>query len=94
MSIGTDIYQRLPLWAQHGAVSTYGAYWRWLRFGPGFDGYLNEYLKRDRFSVSEWRSWQKARLAELLGELVRRGTLCRWARRRETVWQRFEPDGA
>lgn len=34
------------------------------------------------------------RLAELLGELVRRGTLCGWARRRETAWQRFEPDVA
>ncbi|HEX9087751.1 MAG TPA: DUF4192 family protein [Arthrobacter sp.] len=34
------------------------------------------------------------RLAELLGELVRRGTLCGWARRREAAWQRFEPDVA
>jgi len=67
MSIGTDIYQRLPLWAQHGAVSTYGAYWRWLRFGPGYGTYLREYLKRERFSEAEWRSWQTARLTELLG---------------------------
>ena len=34
------------------------------------------------------------RLAELLAELVRRGTLCGWAARRETAWQRFEPDVA
>jgi hypothetical protein len=34
------------------------------------------------------------RLAELLGELGRRGTLCGWASRRETAWQRFEPDVA
>ncbi len=34
------------------------------------------------------------RLAELLAELVRRGTLCGWAGRRETAWQRFAPDGA
>ncbi|MDR7083922.1 hypothetical protein J2X01_003222 [Arthrobacter ginsengisoli] len=34
------------------------------------------------------------RLAELLGELVRRGTLCGWAGRREAAWQRFEPDVA
>lgn len=34
------------------------------------------------------------RLAELLAELVRRGTLCGWAARREAAWQRFEPDVA
>ncbi|MET1064907.1 MAG: DUF4192 family protein [Arthrobacter sp.] len=34
------------------------------------------------------------RLAELLAELVSRGTLCGWAARRETAWQRFEPDVA
>ncbi|MEO3932885.1 DUF4192 family protein [Micrococcaceae bacterium Sec7.4] len=34
------------------------------------------------------------RLAELLAELVRRGTLCGWAGRREAAWQRFEPDVA
>ena len=34
------------------------------------------------------------RLAELFDELVRRGTLCGWAGRREAAWQRFEPDVA
>lgn len=34
------------------------------------------------------------RLAELLAEVVRRGTLCGWAARRESAWQRFEPDAA
>ncbi|MET4134456.1 DUF4192 family protein [Pseudarthrobacter sp. PvP090] len=34
------------------------------------------------------------RLAELLAELGRRGTLCGWAARRETAWQRFESDVA
>ena len=34
------------------------------------------------------------RLAELLAELVRRGTLCGWAGRRDAAWQRFEPDVA
>ncbi|MCX6499791.1 MAG: DUF4192 family protein [Arthrobacter sp.] len=34
------------------------------------------------------------RLAELLAELVRRGTLCGWARRREAAWQKFDPDAA
>ena len=34
------------------------------------------------------------RLAELLDELASRGTLCGWAGRRETAWQRFKPDVA
>jgi hypothetical protein len=34
------------------------------------------------------------RLAELLTEVVRRGTVCGWAARREAAWQRLEPDAA
>ncbi|BCW66649.1 hypothetical protein NicSoilB4_14120 [Arthrobacter sp. NicSoilB4] len=34
------------------------------------------------------------RLAALLDELASRGTLCGWAGRRETAWQRFNPDVA
>ena len=34
------------------------------------------------------------RLAELLSELVGRGTLCGWAGRREAAWQKFAPDAA
>lgn len=34
------------------------------------------------------------RLAELLAELARRGTLCGWAARRDAAWQKFTPDAA
>lgn len=34
------------------------------------------------------------RLAELLSELVSRGTLCGWAGRRDAAWQKFETDAA
>ncbi len=34
------------------------------------------------------------RLAELLAELAVRGTLCGWAARPESAWQRIEPDAA
>lgn len=34
------------------------------------------------------------RLAELMLGLVRRGTLCGWAARKEAAWHRFEPDAA
>jgi hypothetical protein len=34
------------------------------------------------------------RLAELLAELGRRGTLCGWASRKHSAWQKFDPDAA
>ena len=34
------------------------------------------------------------RLAALLGELVNRGTVCGWAARRDSAWQKFEPGAA
>ncbi|UKA56050.1 DUF4192 domain-containing protein [Arthrobacter sp. FW305-BF8] len=34
------------------------------------------------------------RLAELLSEVVRRGTICGWAGRREAAWQKFGSDAA
>lgn len=34
------------------------------------------------------------RLAELLLEMVRRGTLCGWAARKDAAWQMFGPDAA
>jgi hypothetical protein len=34
------------------------------------------------------------RLAELLSEVVRRGTICGWAARREAAWQKFGTDAA
>jgi hypothetical protein len=34
------------------------------------------------------------RLAELLEELGRRGSICGWAARREAAWQKFTPDAA
>lgn len=60
------LYARLPRWAQHGAVSTYGLYWRWLRFGPGYERFLKEYLERERMSPEEWLTWQQQQVLKLL----------------------------
>lgn len=59
-------YASLPVWAQHGAVSLYGYYWKWLRFGPGYSHFLEAYLKRENFSTVEWDAWQQKRLREVL----------------------------
>lgn len=60
------VYAKLPVWAQHAAVSSFGLYWYWQRFGGDYQHSLNEFLARDRFSHDEWQRWQQARLKELL----------------------------
>jgi phenylacetate-CoA ligase len=66
-----SLYAGLPVWAQHGAVSAYGAYWHWLRFGPGFARAARGYAERDRYTEEQWRAWQQARLRELLPAVAR-----------------------
>ncbi|HEY6184643.1 MAG TPA: hypothetical protein VIW67_20525 [Terriglobales bacterium] len=61
-----SIYAKLPVPLQHVAVSAYGAYWYWLRFGPGYKRNLSEYAKREQFDNSGWQSWQKNALEILL----------------------------
>jgi phenylacetate-CoA ligase len=60
------LYGGLPFWTQHTAVSLYGAYWRWLRFGPGYGQSLKGYLARERFTAGQWQAWQRERLGDLL----------------------------
>lgn len=68
MSLTASIYSRLPLAAQHAAVTAYGAYWYWLRFGPGFTRFVRGYEERERFTKAEWDSWQRQQLKRLLSD--------------------------
>ncbi|MGE0128175.1 MAG: phenylacetate--CoA ligase family protein [Blastocatellales bacterium] len=61
------LYRRLPVWAQHGAVSAYGLYWHWARFGGGYQTALDGYLRRELLTADEWQTWQRERLKTLLG---------------------------
>src|SRR5690349_2019598 len=61
-----NLYARLPVPSQHAAVSLYGMYWRYLRFGPGYSQYVNEYKARENFTRSQWDQWQTAQLRSLL----------------------------
>ena len=36
MSFAEQVYSSSPVRIQNTLVSVYGAYWRWVRFGPGF----------------------------------------------------------
>ncbi|MGH9365055.1 MAG: phenylacetate--CoA ligase family protein [Thermoanaerobaculia bacterium] len=60
------LYERLPVLGQHAAVSLYGVYWHWRRFGPGFRRAAAEYRIRERFRAEQWRAWQQQRVTELL----------------------------
>lgn len=61
-----QIYARLPVWAQHAAVSVYGVYWNRLRFGGEYPGYVAGYADRDRWSREQWTAWEQARLRSFL----------------------------
>ncbi len=60
------LYQRLPVWAQHGAVSAFGVYWYWQRFGTGYRQALSDYLSRDRWQHEQWQQWQQTALRQML----------------------------
>ncbi len=60
------LYAKLPVWAQHGAVSLYGLYWRRLRFGAGYQQALTAFEQRTQFTAAEWRAWQTQALKEFL----------------------------
>jgi len=60
----------------------------WIEWCRGKGSYAHALYSR---AVQEHPGY---RLAELLDELASRGTLCGWAGRRETAWQRFKPDVA
>lgn len=62
----SELYARLPVWAQHRAFSAYGLYWHWLRFGPGFKSDVEQFTQRERFSADDWRAWQDEQLRKLL----------------------------
>jgi len=60
------VYAKLPTLTQHLAVSTYGLYWNWLRFGSGYKRFEKEYVEREKWSEQEWKRWQLHRLQTLL----------------------------
>ena len=66
MSIYDKIYSHLPVILQDAVVTTYGVYWHWLRFGSGYSKYVQQYQKRERFTIEQWKAWQGECLKVLL----------------------------
>lgn len=65
-------YEKLPVWAQHAAVSLYGLYWYRLRFGRGYQAAFDEYLNRELLPAEGWQAWQASALKHLLTEAAQR----------------------
>lgn len=65
-----NLYAKLPVSAQHMAVSAYGFYWRWLRFGSGYRRSLSEFQKREHFTHQEWQAWSRQAVTELISLAV------------------------
>lgn len=60
----------------------------WIEWCRGRGSYAHASLSRALEASPGYR------LAELLSEVVRRGTICGWASRREAAWQKFGTDAA
>lgn len=66
MSIFDSLYTKLPVMAQHAAVTAYGMYWRHLRFGSGYPLFIQQYQEREQFTKDQWQAWQTEQLKNLL----------------------------
>jgi phenylacetate-CoA ligase len=60
-------YARAPVALQHLMVSTYGAYWYWVRFGPGYRSAERDYLNRDSATSEEMSRLVELRKRRVLG---------------------------
>ena len=65
------LYSQLPTFGQHVAVTAYGLYWHWVRFGRGYKTALAEYLTREVSTESEMRRSVEHRTKRLLEVAVR-----------------------
>lgn len=66
------IYGRLPRALQNLAVTGFGAYWAWQRFGPGYRDDVAAFRRRDHWTAAQWASWQHEQLRSLLTDAVER----------------------
>ncbi len=66
MNFSEVVYSKLPLPLQNGAVSLYGVYWKWLRFGGNYRFHEKSYSLRNRYTTDQWAEYQRNKLSELL----------------------------
>jgi phenylacetate-CoA ligase len=65
------VYARLPVPAQNAAVTAYGGYWYWMRFGGKYKRHLEGYLARDRWDHERWEAHTRSALKRVLDVAMR-----------------------
>ena len=60
------IYASLPLSLQNQAVSIYGIYWHWLRFGGRYKAHESDYRNREHYTAAQWAEYHQAQLKKLI----------------------------
>lgn len=71
MSAKETAYRHLPRIGQHVAVSAYGLYWHWLRFGRGYRRELRGFREREALDESKLERWVHKRLLDVLESAAR-----------------------
>lgn len=71
MSRSDEAYAKMPVLAQHAAVSAFGATWAWARFGPGFRKHLAGFERRDRWDAEQWASYAERSTAAFVSTAAR-----------------------
>lgn len=89
------MYAALPVWGQHAAVTAFGAYWHWARFGPGFSKRVQAFEERERFSKEAWDAWTAAATKALLQHAVTHVPFYRdtWSRDQKQAAEQGELQG-
>ena len=79
-----DLYYKLPPPIRNAAVSLWGTYLRWWRYGANTEPLIEEALARETWSYHQWKTWQENRLAYMLHLSATRVPYYRqmWAERR------------
>ena len=85
MNAFLKVYHCLPPLARDFMASSHGLYLRRWRYGPETALLTAEALDRDKWSVEQWREWQRAKLAHVLRRAVELVPWYRddWERRRK-----------
>lgn len=66
MSIIDKIYLRAPVNLQNFFISIYGIYWHWLRFGGNYSSFEKDYIRREKYNLAQWDTYQHKKLLDLL----------------------------